>query len=272
MKYNLTISIVLYETKSTEIQKILGILSGIKLTHKIYVIDNSPTNSLKAFFKNYPKVEYSFSKSNIGFGSAHNTAFSKIKGISEFHLVLNSDVDFNPNILDEIYSYMKSNDKVGLLAPKVLNQDNTIQYSAKLLPHPLNVIVRRFVPFKWIKQKFDYTYELQFSKHSSIMEIPYLTGCFMFINTKVFQKIKGFDERFFMYPEDIDLTRRIHKHFKTIYYPRVSIYHNHERGSYKQLKLLYFHIVSMIKYFNKWGWICDKERKRINKKTLSQFF
>ncbi len=271
MLYNLTISIVLYKTDNTEIQKILGILSGIKLSHRIYIIDNSPTNNLKYLFKNNANVDYSFNNKNIGFGSAHNIAFSKIKEVSEFHLVLNSDVDFNPNILDEIYNYMKNNDNVGLLGPKVLNRDNSIQYTAKLLPHPLNLIVRRFVPIKKIKQRLDYIYELKFSEHADIMEVPYLTGCFMLINSKVLRKINGFDERFFMYPEDIDLTRRIHQHFKTIYYPYVSIYHNHERGSYKHIKLLYFHIISMIKYFNKWGWIFDAERNEINKKTLSQF-
>jgi GT2 family glycosyltransferase len=73
-----------------------------------------------------------------------------------------------------------------------------------------------------------------------------------------------------MYPEDIDLTRRIHQYYKTMFYPYVSIIHEHGQGSYKSLKLLWIHISNMVKYFNKWGWFFDVDRKRINKKVLSQ--
>jgi GT2 family glycosyltransferase len=73
-----------------------------------------------------------------------------------------------------------------------------------------------------------------------------------------------------MYPEDIDLTRRIHQKFRTVFYPEVSIIHHHAKSSYVNLKMLYIHVTNMVKYFNKWGWIFDKERKIINKKTLEQ--
>lgn len=102
------------------------------------------------------------------------------------------------------------------------------------------------------------------------MEVPYLSGCFMFIRTKVLEKVGLFDERFFMYLEDTDLSRRIHKISKTIYYPYVHIYHEYGKGSYKNLKLLKYHIDSAIKYFNKWGWFFDKERDFINKTTLKK--
>ena len=103
------------------------------------------------------------------------------------------------------------------------------------------------------------------------MEVPYLSGCFMFLRTEALKKAGLFDERFFMYPEDIDLTRRIHMRYKTKYYPKVSIVHAHEKGSYKNISLFYIHLKNMIKYFNKWGWFFDKERKKINARILSQF-
>ena len=74
-----------------------------------------------------------------------------------------------------------------------------------------------------------------------------------------------------MYPEDIDLTRRIHSEFRTVFYPEVSIVHHHARDSYLNLKMLWIHTTNMIRYFNKWGWIFDRERKIINKKVLNQF-
>jgi GT2 family glycosyltransferase len=73
-----------------------------------------------------------------------------------------------------------------------------------------------------------------------------------------------------MYMEDIDLVRRIHVHFKTIYYPFCSIIHKHGKGSYNNKKLLKYHLSSSIQYFNKWGWLFDEQRRKINDKILSQ--
>ena len=79
-----------------------------------------------------------------------------------------------------------------------------------------------------------------------------------------------FDQRYFMYLEDYDLVRRIHKVSKTIFYPYVSVLHGHEKGSYKSVKLLFIHMKSAVKYFNKWGWFYDKERTTFNKATLER--
>ena len=79
-----------------------------------------------------------------------------------------------------------------------------------------------------------------------------------------------FDKNFFMYCEDFDLMRRIHKVAKTIYYPKVTIIHDHAKASYKSKKMLMAHIKSAIHYFNKWGWLFDKERRQMNKKILEE--
>ena len=91
----------------------------------------------------------------------------------------------------------------------------------------------------------------------------------MFVRTSVFEKSGLFDPRYFMYLEDYDLIRRINMNSKTIFYPGVSIIHGHAKESYKNGKLLKIHIQSAIKYFNKWGWFFDNERKRINQEILS---
>lgn len=71
-----------------------------------------------------------------------------------------------------------------------------------------------------------------------------------------------------MYPEDIDITRRIHEKYKTIFFPDVFIIHAHAAASKKNFKMLKVHILNMVKYFNKWGWFFDSRRKKINKKVL----
>jgi GT2 family glycosyltransferase len=77
-----------------------------------------------------------------------------------------------------------------------------------------------------------------------------------------------YDERFFMYFEDFDLSRRINKLYKTVYYSDVHVFHEYERGAQKSLILFKIFIQSAIKYFNKWGWFFDNERRAINKATL----
>ena len=79
-----------------------------------------------------------------------------------------------------------------------------------------------------------------------------------------------FDERYFMYLEDFDLIRNLHRVGKTIFFPEVSIIHNHAKESYKNRKLMKIHIQSAIKYFNKYGWLFDKERKEMNSQILRE--
>ena len=111
---------------------------------------------------------------------------------------------------------------------------------------------------------------LKFWDHKTEANISYHQGSFMFFRVKCFEKIGLFDERFFMYPEDIDITRRMHKHYRTMFYPNITIVHAHRAASYKSKKMLKIHIVNMIKYFTKWGWIFDSERNNWNKQLLNE--
>ncbi len=111
---------------------------------------------------------------------------------------------------------------------------------------------------------------MRFSGYDKIMQVPSLSGCFMMLRTDILKKTGGFDERFFMYCEDLDLCRRIGSLSKTVFYPGVTVIHNYEKGSYKNVNLLKYHIISAVKYFQKWGWLFDHQRKKINKDTLKK--
>lgn len=265
-------SIVLYHNNKEQLLKAINSFLNTDLKVKLYLVDNSSNDELKELSKIDKRIEYIFNNANFGFGKAHNIAIRKsIEENIPYHLVLNPDVYFEKGVLEELYNFMENNQDVGLVMPKVLYPDGELQYLCKLLPNPLYVFGRRFLdfgPFKNFVSKRNYKYEMRFTGYNKIMEAPYLSGCFMFLRISALKEVGLFDERFFMYFEDTDLSRRIYQKYRSIYYPFVKIYHEYGKGSYYNKKLLKYHIKSAIYYFNKWGWCFDKERKRINNKIL----
>ena len=89
----------------------------------------------------------------------------------------------------------------------------------------------------------------------------------MFLRRASIEQTGLFDERFFMYMEDVDLCRRIGERYKTAVYPYVAVQHEYAKGSYKDLKLLAYHLQSAVLYFSKWGWFFDTDRKLRNQRT-----
>jgi GT2 family glycosyltransferase len=264
----LNVSIVLYRHQPEEISGLVHSLRNSGIVQDIFLVDNSPEKN-----EDFEKLEaiYLFNSQNIGYGAAHNIAIRKTLETSlPFHLVLNPDVSFMPEILPEIEYFMQKNTKIGLLSPKIFYPNGKIQYICKLVPTPYDLFIRRFLPKKLIKKRTAY-FEMHASGYNKIVEVPYLSGCFMFLKTSALREVGLFDERFFMYPEDIDLTRRIYRKYQTVFYPQVSVIHAHTQGSYKNLKMLWIHICNLIKYFNKWGWFFDRERREINKKILMSY-
>ena len=264
----ITASIVLYKTPPSELQHICECLLKSSLISKLFLVDNSPDDRLKNVIV-MKKVKLVFVGENISYGAGHNIAIKKIIDVSSFHLVLNSDISFKPDIIDKLLSYIVSNPDIGHMMPKIIYPNGQIQYSCKLLPTPIDMLIRRFFLSALFKKR-DRRFHLKFTTYEEIMEVPYLSGCFMFLRTEALKKVGLFDERFFMYPEDIDLTRRIHKEYKTIYFPEVLVIHNHIRESRKNIRLFFILIINMIRYFNKWGWFFDAERRKINKRILEK--
>lgn len=267
MNYQITASIVLYNNPKVKIRKAIESFLKTNMKIKLFLIDNSPNDILRNLNTD-TRIEYIFNNRNIGFGAAHNIILKKIINKSEFHLVLNPDVFFEKNVIESIYHFMHANKNIGLVIPKILNLDKTIQYLPKLLPTPLDFLIRWFPFTRKIKDKRNNKYELRFADYTSFFEIPIISGCFTFINTNILKKGLFYDERFFMYFEDFDLSRRVNKNFKTIYFPDVEIIHEYERGARHNMKLTIIFIKSLIRYFNKWGWFNDKEREYINKRTI----
>lgn len=264
----LTASLVVYHNTESDIKKVIDSYLGYGSTSILFVVDNSADNSLKKLCTD-SRIRYTFNDENIGFGAAHNIAFTKAYQLeSDYHILLNPDVYFDPATIEGLLHKATSDPSIGLIMPKIVFPNGDTQHLCKLIPSPKDLILRRFIPSDKIKKKLKNRYELRFFSYNEEAEIPILSGCFMMIRTSVLKTVAGFDERYFMYLEDVDLCRRIGAMSRMVYYPKVSIVHNYEKGSYKNKKLLFYHIRSAVKYFNKWGWVFDRERSKINKKAL----
>jgi len=241
---NVSASVVVYDTPLSTLRKCVDsfLRSRVKA---LYLVDNSMEGIGEAF-RGYRKVIYIKTHKNIGFGAANNLALKEAlaKGF-KYHIVANPDIYFGSEVVDSLYSFMEVNPDIGAVMPRVLFPNGKEQNLRRDLPTPLNLIRRRLFS--------------QFSSNGNgkpctrVVDVPFLSGCFMFIRTSVLKKVDLFDERFFLYMEDVDLSRRIGEVSRTVFYPYVHIYHEWQRYSYKDLKHLLIHIESAIKYFAKWG-------------------
>lgn len=267
----ITASIVLYKNEREILLKAIRSALNNNVLSKLILVDNSPTNELINIYTD-DRVNYIHNPLNPGFGAAHNIAIKQaIEYDSKYHLILNPDIYFNEGVLEKIVDYLDSHPMIGNIMPKVLYPNGDIQYLCKLLPTPYDWIGRRFNPFKNMVERRNEIFELRFTGYDKIMEIPYLSGCFMFLRISALKEVGLFDENIFMYGEETDLCRRlIDGGHKTVFYPHVNIFHHFEKGSHKSWRLTKIGIQSAIYYFNKWGWFFDKKRNKINRETLNK--
>lgn len=259
----ITASLVIYHNSRGEIDTLLESVLRSPID-KLYIIDNSRHDLYRTLEHRSSRFRY-IHNANDGYGAAHNIAMREAIALgAKYHIVINPDIYFDIGTVEALADYMDRYEKVGWVMPKIVYPNGDIQHLCKLLPSPTDLIVRRFIPKRLLRKSRD-----KFNPKISDREInlPYLSGCFMFLRVSALQRVGLFDERFFMYGEDLDLSRRMHLHYRTVYYPQVTVVHAHRAESYHSLKMLWIHIKNIAMYFNKWGWFFDAERRRVNKKV-----
>ena len=265
----ITSSLVLYKSKPEEVLRVLSCVEKSSISI-VYVIDNSPTDELKELVTNAStKADYIFGQGNVGYGEGNNIGIRKaMETGSIYHAILNPDIIFENDVIDHLVTYMDAHQDAGLIKPQLTHLDNSFEGTAMLLPTPLDTFGRRLLPKTWV-EKINNRFELKNLDLTVIRNVPIFSGSFLFIRTSVFEKVGLFDDRYFMYFEDFDLVRRIHKVSKTVFYPHDTIIHAHAAEHKTNKKLLKISIKSAIKYFNKFGWLFDSERRKWNKETQS---
>ena len=197
----LNISLVVYRTPEDELANVLVTLLQSDMVRRIYVIDNSPEPlSVLPWEKGgavfakvgdipYRRIEYRHTGRNIGYGAAHNIAMREtIYDEVPYHLVMNTDLRFEPDILHKLVAQMEQEPAIGLLQPRVVDEDGEMQYLCKRLPSPWDLMRRVLLGRHISGNKGNDRFELRHLDHSRPINAPYLSGCFMLLRTTALMK------------------------------------------------------------------------------------
>jgi len=227
-QFDLSIIIISYNTEKITIDCLKSIIKSLKnssLKYEIIVVDNaskdnsvSSIKKLKSEIKNRNlKINLIENKENIGFGPANNQAVKLAK--SDYLLFLNSDIIVLNAAIEKLYNFYKQNEKLfNFLGGKLLNKDGTSQPSCGPM-YTLPMI------FAHLFLRGDY-WELTRYSPKKIKEVDWISGACILTKKEYFEKLGGFDEKIFMYMEEIDLFYRAKKHgFKVFFYPEAQFIH-----------------------------------------------
>lgn len=244
--------IVTYNSKGkvdATIESLLSQTKGVDFT--LYIVDNASSDGTAEYIKNkYPEVIVIKSGKNAGFGAGHNMVIPMLD--SDYHVIINPDIILKQDVITVLSDFAQSDSRIGLLSPEVRFEDGRLQMLAKRNP------TVRYLGNHWMHKgdepnRLMTEYCMLDMPENEAFEITNATGCFMFFRTAAFIEVGGFDERFFMYLEDCDITRRVSKRYKVMFCPHATVYHLWERESKRNPRLFVIHVHSILKYFFKWG-------------------
>lgn len=237
---DLSVIIVNYNTKDLTARVINFLISCMNhkenslIKYEIILADNASTDGSKEFFtkwqKDLPFFKYIYNVGNYGFGKGNNIGIKASSG--KYVLLLNSDVIIENVNFQELMDYMTKDTTVGVLTVKVnLNENEIDPASHRGFP----TIWRSFTYFSKLEKVTEKIpllnnifggYHLKYKNLNTIHEIDSPTGAFYLTTKKIMDAIQGFDEQFFMYGEDLDMSYRIKKlGYKIIYHPKYSVLH-----------------------------------------------
>jgi len=259
-------SIVINSFNETINLEVINTLIDIKEIEKIFIIYNGNSdisfNLIKKIYDNKKNL-FIFRINNNGMGSAHNFIVNN-KNLNRYHLLINPDVIINRITIIEGIKKLNKDNNIVSVGPMIHDHNNVYWPSVKLIPDPLTQIIRRINP----RSKRNKIYELNGIKFKNDISVPMIAGCYILCRSTILKKIGGFDERFFLYMEDIDIIRRLSVYGKICYMPNTKIIHFNNLESRRSIRMFVIHFISYIKYYNKWGWISDNFAKDINQKFL----
>ena len=199
--------------------------------------------------KQFLDITYIYTGENKGFGKGHNVVLKLIQ--SKYHAIVNPDILLSEDSFKKIVDYMNQDLSIGMVIPKLLDQNGEIQKAYRRELTKTDLFLRMFVKVGFKKRKDFHT--MQDMDYAKPFQVPFAQGSFLVIRTSLLQELGGFDDRFFMYMEDADLCKRVNAVSKVMYYPGTAVFHKWEKGSHKSFRLMRIHLHSASEYFKKWN-------------------
>ena len=194
---------------------------------------------------------------NPGYGRAVNRLVAQLGQLPPYIGVLNTDLTWSSGTFEQLLGWLQLHPQVSLAVPQILDEAGAPQKLCKHNPTVLGLFSRRFLP-DWLKptwlKRYDRWYVMADQNYQEVFEAPYLSGCCMLIRSEAFSSVGGFDERYFLYLEDADLTRSLARDGRCVHLPVAGVVHGWGRGNYRNLGLMAVNLASAWHYFRKWGW------------------
>jgi len=240
---------------------------GALRTVHLALIDNSEDREVADGVMKLGKMRFSGSgvhvtylngHANIGYGAAHNLVLHGTG--SDYHLVLNPDVELAPDSLANAVRWLDEHKDVGALAPRVLGTDGTREYLCKRYPAIFDLFLRGFGPgilrvlFRRRLHRYEMRDAMDAEPPRDVIGIPALSGAFMLAKRAAIDSTGGFDPKYFLYFEDFDWSVRLNRITKTAYVPTVQIGHHGGGAAQKGLKHIYYFVKSGLRFYRRHGW------------------
>jgi len=269
----LTVSVVLYESSLDLLQRALASLDrAARIAREpvglarvdVELVDNSTTQAYRtqaaAFADGWAsddffQVSYTAMPDNRGFGAGHNHVIQSVD--STFHLVLNPDVELSPDALVVGLAALQDDAGVALVSPRVTGDEGRQEFLCKRYPSVLVLLLRAFAP-RFIRRLFQRRlgrYQMRDAcAGSREAEVMLASGCFMLVRSDAIRAAGGFNEGYFLYFEDFDLSLRLGGQGRLIFNPAIHIMHHGGYAASKGMAHLRFFLRSGVTFFNQHGW------------------
>ncbi len=253
---------MLYQTPLARIESLLSDLDAGGVA-QLYVIDNTPGPAAEpaeqqaAIAARFASLELHRPGKNLGYGRGHNIAIERSTLKHKYHLICNPDITLGDDTVAVLHDFMEAHPEVGLCMPKLLGPDGAMHFCCRRSPVALDYISQLLLPGSWGRRR-KASLEMRAHDYDQTMEVACLSGCFMFFRSDVLQRLRGFDDRFFLYFEDLDLSARARKLGKNVYFPHTWVVHERQSAHRTSLKLKARFAASACRYFAKWGWVSSR--------------
>jgi hypothetical protein len=200
---------------------------------------------------------------NLGYGRAVNRVLPELRRRNGDRTMpvwigaLNTDLCWSAGTFETMLAWLEGQPEVVMAVPAIHDPAGAPQRLCKRDPTVLALLSRRFLPKAlkptWLR-RYDAAYVMTERDLASSFDVPYLSGCCMLIRRQDFEAVGGFDEHFFLYLEDADITRRLRQRGRCVHLPVAEVCHNWGRGNHRSLRLTAVNLHSAWIYFRKWGW------------------